>query len=148
LAAVLTALLATVLTALLATAAALLAALASRCLILLTRFLLTTLLLTAMLLAALLFATHHVSPSRKDFRPETMFFYDFLFLEQVPHENNKLPSWNNVPRFFSWLQKDKIKIPRANRYSSYSTNRQSANGSFDNPFIKAKKPRLARGFEH
>jgi hypothetical protein len=147
LAAVLTALLATVLTALLATAAALLAALASRCLILLTRFLLTTL-LTAMLLAALLFATHHVSPSRKDFRLETMFFYDFLFLEQVPHENNKLPSWNNVPRFFSWLQKNKIKIPRANRYSSYSTNRQSRNGSFDNPFIKAKKPRLARGFEH
>jgi len=64
-------LLAALLTTLLA-AAALLATLTSWRLVLLTGFLLTTLLAT-LLLAALLFATHHDSPSRNDFRPNTMF---------------------------------------------------------------------------
>jgi hypothetical protein len=64
-------LLTAMLTALLAAAATLLAALTSRGLILLTGFLLATL-----LLAALLFATHHVSPLRKDFRVDTIFSHD------------------------------------------------------------------------
>jgi hypothetical protein len=104
LAAMLTALLTTLLTAMLTTllaAAALLAALTSRRLILLTGFLLTALLLTALLLAALLFATHHVSPSRNDFRLRTMFSYDVCSWNRFFTRKNKLAAWNNVPVFFS-----------------------------------------------
>jgi hypothetical protein len=91
----LTALLTAMLTTLLA-AAALLAALTSRRLILLTGFL-----LTALLLAALLFATHHVSPSRNDFRLRTMFSYDVCSWNRFFTRKNKLAAWNNVPVFFS-----------------------------------------------
>jgi hypothetical protein len=96
-------LLAAMLTALLTTllaAAALLATLTSRRLILLTGFL-----LTALLLAALLFATHHASPSRNDFRLETMFSYDVCSWSRFFTRKNKLAAWNNVPRIFPWLQK-------------------------------------------
>jgi hypothetical protein len=99
LAAMLTALLTTLLTTLLA-AAALLATLTSRRLILLTGFL-----LTALLLAALLFATHHASPSRNNFRLETMFSYDVCSWSRFFTRKNKLAAWNNVPRIFPWLQK-------------------------------------------
>jgi dolichyl-phosphate-mannose--protein O-mannosyl transferase len=103
LAAMLTALLTTLLAAMLTTllaAAALLATLTSRRLILLTGFL-----LTALLLAALLFATHHASPSRNNFRLETMFSYDVCSWSRFFTRKNKLAAWNNVPRIFPWLQK-------------------------------------------
>ena len=91
-------------------AAALLATLTSWRLVLLTGFLLTTLLAT-LLLAALLFATHHDSPSRNDFRPNTMFSERICSpLEFLHTKEHFRAGRNNVPLEYAFAVPHKKKL--------------------------------------